>query len=191
MRSLFFIILVVTAVLSGCAETDDTMTEREQIVDELDPARNYEEPADHELNSQIGYVRYTKEQFESNSENQDKAITVDRHEMADMITRIILRNEGFDEVATLVTDQEVLIAYDRTEGSSEEEAADIATRTVMSIMPSYFDIYVSDNETLMYDLQSLHNSKTENRDYDNTINLIINEMQKSSQGDQNKRDHME
>ncbi|MGJ9457496.1 YhcN/YlaJ family sporulation lipoprotein [Oceanobacillus sp. CF4.6] len=179
MKSLIFIALAVTTILTGCNTTDNTMTEQEQIADELDPSRNYEAPAD---DDQIGYVRYTKEQFENDTVNDDKEITIDRNEMADMITRIILKNNGFNEVATLVTDREVLIAYDRNENTAEEEAADIAKKTAMSIMPSYFDIYVSDNETLMQDIQSLHNSSTENRDYDNTINMIIEEMQKSSQG---------
>lgn len=182
MKSLFIVTIIVIAFLTGCNTNDNTMTERDEIVDKLDPSRNYEAPADDNTNSQIGYVRYTKEQFDNDTVNRDKTFSIDRNEMADMITRIILQNNGFNEVATLVTDREVLIAYDRNEETSEEAAADIAKRTALSMMPSYFDIHVTDNETLIHDIQSLHNSTTENRNYDNTINLIINEMKKSSQG---------
>ncbi|WP_087972704.1 YhcN/YlaJ family sporulation lipoprotein [Oceanobacillus rekensis] len=186
MRSLFIAAIIGIVFIAGCNTNDNTMTEREQIVDELDPSRNYEAPAGDNTNSQIGYVRYTKEQFENDTVNRNKTFSIDRNEMADMITRIILQNNGFNEVATLVTDREVLIAYDRNEGTSESSAADIAKRTAMSIMPSYFDIHVSDNETLIHDIQSLHNSSTGNRNYDNTINLIIKEMKKSSQGKDNE-----
>ncbi|WP_249871185.1 YhcN/YlaJ family sporulation lipoprotein [Oceanobacillus saliphilus] len=191
MKSLFFIALAVTLFLSACGQTDNTLTEREQIVNELNPTRNYQNPANQDLDAQIGYVRYTKEQFENDTESNNKEITVDRHAMADMITRIILQNDDFNEVATLVTDQEVLIAYDRTEAINENTAADVAKRTAMSIMPRYFDIYVTDNEALVYDIQSLHNSTTENRNYDNTIDQIIEEMQKSPQGTENTPDMME
>ncbi|WP_010647347.1 YhcN/YlaJ family sporulation lipoprotein [Oceanobacillus massiliensis] len=188
MKFLYTLTLFLTAAifLTGCATTNNTMNKNDQIADELDPARNSPEPTNQDMNSQLGYVRYTKDQFQNDDENNDKAISIDRNEMADMITRIILRSDGFEEVATLVTDQEVLIAYERSEATDEQKAADITKKTAMSIMPSYFDIYVSDNETLMQDIQSLHNSSSENRNYDNTINLIIKEMQKSSQGSQNQ-----
>jgi hypothetical protein len=186
MKSLFIAAIIGVVFIAGCNTNDNTMTERDQIVDELDPSNNYEEPSGDNTNSKIGYVRYTKEQFDNDTVNRNKTFSIDRNEMADMITRIILQNNGFNEVATLVTDQEVLIAYDRNEETSEGAAADIAKRTAMSIMPSYFEIHVSDNETIMHDIQSLHNSTTENRDYDNTINLIIKEMQKSSHGNDNQ-----
>ncbi|GGB36538.1 hypothetical protein GCM10011409_12450 [Lentibacillus populi] len=108
--------------------------------------------------------------------------------MADMITRLILRNEGFDEVATLVTDEEVLIAYQKNDNLDDRTAADIASKTAKSTMPGFFDVYVSDNGTLMNDIQSLHNSSATNKNYDNTIEQIINEMNKSPQGrDDNKQ----
>jgi len=114
-------------------------------------------------------------------------VNTNYEEMADMITRIILQYEGFDEVATLVTDEEVLIVYDRNDEMEDENAADIARKTAVSLMPGFFDIYVSDNEALINDIQSLHNSTTNNQNYDNTIDNIISEMKKSPQGtnDQN------
>jgi len=171
--------IFISIMIAGCAPTENTNSEREEIAEELNPTRNLEEPAD-EFDSELGYVRYTRDQLTNEQGNSE--ISIDRNEMADSITRIILGNNGFEEVATLVTDKEVLIAYKKNENISDDEAADIAKKTVLSIMPSYFNIYVSDNETLMQDIQSLHNSTSQNRDYDNTINSIIDEMKKSSQG---------
>ena len=47
-------------------------------------------------------------------------------------------------------------------------------------MPGFFDIYVSDNKSLIGDIQSLHNSST-NREYDNLIEQLINKMKETPQ----------
>ncbi|WP_339228652.1 YhcN/YlaJ family sporulation lipoprotein [Oceanobacillus sp. FSL K6-2867] len=179
MKAILVIMLMMTSILVGCTTFDNSEGEREEILDELDPTRNTPEPTDDELSSKLGYVRYTKDQLNNETENSEQQLTIDRNEMADMITKIILRNDGFEEVATLVTDKEVLIAYQRNEDLSAEEAANVSKKTAVSIMPGYFNIHVSDNETLMQDIQSLHRSTSENRNYDNTINAIIKEMEKT------------
>lgn len=176
--SLVFAMIVIT----GCGNTENATDEREKISDELDPTKELQAPADQEQNSRLGYVRYTKDQLNNNAEKNHTA-KIDRNEMANMITRIILRNGGFHEVATLVTDKEVLIAYQKDDELDREMAADIAKRSAMSATPRFYDIYVSDNETLINDIHSLHNSSTQNDDYANTIDQIINEMKKSPQGE--------
>lgn len=99
-----------------------------------------------------------------------------------LITRIALRGEGLEQVATLVTDEEVLIAYEKSDDVDEKEAANIARKTAQSVIPQYYEIYVSDNESLINDIQSLHNSSTTDGSYENTIDQIIKEMEKSPQG---------
>jgi len=157
---------------------EGTLQERNRIVDELEPSR--EDAENEELNNQLGYVNYTRDQIENEAE-QNHDVNMNREEMADNITRIILRNEGFDEVATLVTDENVLIVYDKNEELEQEDAADIAKKTAVSLMPGFFDIYVSDNEALIDDIRSLHNSTTDDN-HNNTIDQIISEMKKSPQG---------
>ncbi|MBP2076481.1 YhcN/YlaJ family sporulation lipoprotein [Oceanobacillus polygoni] len=191
MKAILVMMLTITTILVGCTTFDNSTSEREQILDELDPTRNTPEPTDDELSSKLGYVRYTKDQLDNEMENGEQQLTIDRNEMADMITKIILRNDGFEEVATLVTDKEVLIAYQRNEELSAEEAADVSEKTAASIMPSFFNIHVSDNETLMQDIQSLHRSTSENRNYDNTIHAIIKEMEKTSKENRNIKDAVE
>ena len=179
MKAILIIMLTITTMLVGCTTFDNSEGDREQILDELDPTRNAPEPTDDELSSKLGYVRYTKDQLDNELENGEQQLTIDRNEMADMITKIILRNNGFEEVATLVTDKEVLIAYQRNEELSAEEASDLCKKTAASILPGFFNIHVSDNETLMQDIQSMHQSTSENRNYDNTIKAIIKEMEKT------------
>ncbi|WP_174614169.1 YhcN/YlaJ family sporulation lipoprotein [Virgibacillus ihumii] len=179
-RMILLSFIMMCAVLAGCENTENTAEEHDQIVEELDPS-NENTPDNPAQENKLGYVRYTKEQLNNNSE-QNHSVNIDRTKMANMITRIILRNDGFEEVATLVTDQEVLIAYAKNSALNAEEAADIAKKTAVSAVPGYFHVYVSGNETLMDDIQSLHNSSIQDNSYDNTIDSIIREMKKSPQG---------
>ncbi|WP_229683051.1 YhcN/YlaJ family sporulation lipoprotein [Virgibacillus oceani] len=173
----FLSLAFAMVVISGCGNTENATDERDQISDELDPAQELQSPADQEQNNRLGYVRYTKDQLNNDGEKNHTA-QIDRREMANMITRIILRNDGFDEVATLVTDEEVLIAYQKNDELEDKRAADIAKRSAMSATPRFYHVYVSDNVTLMNDIHSLHNSTSQNKNYDNTIEQIINEMEK-------------
>ncbi|MEN2768362.1 YhcN/YlaJ family sporulation lipoprotein [Ornithinibacillus xuwenensis] len=188
MRILLLSIILVGLILTGCAHTDSSSGEREQMLDELDPNRENKNAND--MNDKLGYVNYTKDQINQDNEEHHSA-TINRREMADMIARMILRNEGFERVSTLVTDEEVLIAYEKNEALEEVEAADIASKTAVSVMPGYFDVYVSDNDVLIQDIQSLHNSSANNKDYDNTLDQIITEMKKSPQGIKHKEDIMD
>lgn len=174
------VVFIVLFALAGCANTDNAGDDPNDA-EPLNPTREQQPPGDEELDEKLGYVRYTKDQVDNDRE-RNRNVTIDRNEMANMITRVILRNDGFAEVATLVTDEEVLIAYQKDEGIDENAAADIANKTAMSTMPGFFEIYVSDNEILIEDIESLSNSSTENRNYDNTIDRIIEEMEKSPQG---------
>ncbi|UJL45190.1 YhcN/YlaJ family sporulation lipoprotein [Virgibacillus sp. NKC19-16] len=182
MYSKFFIsvVFIVLFALAGCGDTNNAGDDPNEA-EPLNPTREQQPPVNEELDEKIGYVRYTKDQVDNDRE-RNRNITLDRNEMANTITRVILRNDGFEEVATLVTDEEVLIAYEKDEDIDENNAADIAKKTAMSIMPGFFEVYVSDNEVLIEDIESLSNSTTENRNYDNTIDRIIEEMEKSPQG---------
>ncbi|WP_156288516.1 YhcN/YlaJ family sporulation lipoprotein [Oceanobacillus salinisoli] len=189
MKKIIILILTVSSILfiSACnVDTDNTMEERDQIADELDPNRDEVRTKNQDMNQQLGYVHYSKDEINEDAVNNREA-KIDRPEMADMITRLILVNEGFEEVATLVTDQEVLVAYESEENSEQENTAQIARKTAESVMPSFYEIYVSDNESLIYDIQSLHNS-TSRRNYDQLINQLIKEMQKSPQGHHTSND---
>lgn len=189
----FFLSLLAVIILAGCGGTDNAADderqqaeERDQIVNELDPEQETT-PSNPSGDNKLGYVHYTREQIDNEDEEQHN-INIDRTSLANMITRIILRNDGFDEVATLVTDEETLIAYAKADEQDADKAADIAKKTAVSILPGYFDVYVSDNETLIHDIQSLHNADIQDNEYDNTIDQIIDEMQQSPQGMEDDQD---
>lgn len=187
-KTILLTTMIAIFTLTACATNEQsleqnkiregTMHERNRIVDELDPARDDAE--NEELNKQLGYVNYTRDQVE-NEEELNRELNMDREQMADHITRTILRNDAFEEVATLVTDEEVLIVYTyHDDVITHNEAVDIAQKTAASMMPSFYEIYVSDNEALFHDIRSLHNSTTNNNN-DPIIEQIIQEMEKSGE----------
>ncbi|WP_330948956.1 YhcN/YlaJ family sporulation lipoprotein [Virgibacillus sp. MG-45] len=181
MRTKLISLFIVLIFLVGCTNGNGALNEREKLSKELDPARNQESPADTEFDKRIGYVNYKRDQLEQDREN-NPTLTIDRNKMADMIARVILRNEGFIEIATLVTDKEVLIAYEKNEALSSNDAADMAKRTALSMMPRYFKVYVSEDASLIPFIQSMHHDMNSERDYQHTLKRIINEMKQSPQG---------
>ena len=182
MRPLLYSIGIMVLITMTACGMDNPKTDQDKIAEELDPTRNKETPVDPEWDSRLGYVNYTKDQFK-NEADRNEAIKMDRNNMADTIARIILRNDGFEEIATLVTDEEVLIAYDKNdEILTDEAAAELAKKSAESVTPRFFDVYVSNNPALIPNIQSLHNSTTKRSNYDNTLEQIISEMEKSPQG---------
>lgn len=179
-----FVFLLCILVVAACG-TNQEAEEQEQIRNELDPARNDQTEESFEEENRLGFVHYNQDQLKNDHENYPN-MTMDRHKYADMISRIILRTEGFNEVATLVTDKEVLIAYEKSDELEDATAADIASHTAMAIMPRYYEVYVSQNSSLIADIQSLHNDNTQEGMYRKTITSIIEQMKKSPQGINNE-----
>lgn len=173
--------IICVLILTGC-QMDRPKTDEDKIAEELDPTRNKQEQHDPEWDKRLGYVNYTSDQFEDDSIDNHN-VTFDRNELADTIARIILNQEGIEEIATLVTDKEVLIAYHKDEDLDEKKAASMVKKSAMSILPRFFDVYVTDNTALIPDIRSLHNSTTKDGNLDNTIEHIITEMKKSPQGE--------
>ncbi|MFD1020495.1 YhcN/YlaJ family sporulation lipoprotein [Thalassobacillus hwangdonensis] len=141
---------------------------------------SYNGPDTTENNDQLGYVRYTKDQVdpEGNYETQ-----VDREAMSDMITKMILSYEQFEDAATLVSDDEVLVAYQKPDEMDRDQAADMVKKTAASLVPRYFEIYVSDQASAFDDIQSLNNTSTTDRNYDQVIEEIIKRMRQAPQGE--------
>ncbi|MRH44718.1 hypothetical protein GH741_18890 [Aquibacillus halophilus] len=189
-----------TLVVSGCATGNQGGHDMERTLNGNDGNHNLqgdnardefqadEKDADQEITSRLGYVKYSKDEIDMEAES-NHYVAMDRWEMADTITRMIIRYDGFEEVATLVTDKEVLIAYNKPENMEREKAATIARKTGLSLLPRFYDVYVSDQSVTFRDIQSLQNSLTIDDEYDNTLNSIIEEMKKTPQGEEVYEEH--
>ncbi|WP_409306078.1 YhcN/YlaJ family sporulation lipoprotein [Peribacillus sp. SCS-155] len=128
---------------------------------------------------QFGFVRLT--QTTGNEHMMADSPSLDREQLADIIARLTLQLPNVDDAAALVTDEEVLIVYDN-DAKDRNLIADQVKRTAASVVPSYFHIYVSDNEALMQDIENYANLGTNSRDIDESLDVTISHMLKSPQG---------
>ncbi|ARI76684.1 YhcN/YlaJ family sporulation lipoprotein [Halobacillus mangrovi] len=133
------------------------------------------------LDGQVGYVRFKKDQLDQSKE-RNREIKVNREQVADMVSRMILRYDGFEDVAALVTDNEVLVAYQKPEGYSRKQAADMVQKTAYSLVPSFYHVYVSDDPASFGDIQSVSTSTVYDEQYDEVIDSIVKKIKKSPQG---------
>ncbi|MCP3028261.1 YhcN/YlaJ family sporulation lipoprotein [Halobacillus sp. A5] len=179
-------LIIPFALLTGCNTDKKEGMELENQKDndhsiEGNAMDNYNEPSN---NGQVGYVRFQKDQLDQEAEANHK-IKVNREQIADMITRMILRYKEFEDVATLVADDEILVAYQAPEDKSRDEAADMVKKTAYSLVPSFYHIYVSDNPAAFGDIQSLSNSTVYDENYSEGVERIVEKMKESPQGNIN------
>ncbi|WP_152655048.1 YhcN/YlaJ family sporulation lipoprotein [Oceanobacillus sp. CFH 90083] len=172
------ILLSLIMMLAACASDQNNSDP-----DPLDP-QNRKPEMESNTNSpsrdQLGFVRYTQDEFDQNNEPDPKAIHMDRNEIADMITRILLQNPDFKEVATLVTDEEALIAFEASNNISKQTAIENAEKTALSILPGYYTIHASDDNSLIQNIETLHYSvmEDENLDMEPLVQTIVDSMKK-------------
>lgn len=174
-KKIFILLSLLVIITIGCSKEKNLgQNPSNMSTNQFQPTRDKPEQNE-ELEHTLGFVRYTKENVKMMHDTELDAPKIDRNEKADTITKILLQNESFDEVATLVTDTEVLIAYDSLENVDVSELTTIAKKTAESIMPRYYDVYVSHQPQHMDLIHSLHNSYVDSES-EHTIKKIIKEM---------------
>ncbi|MCA0971766.1 YhcN/YlaJ family sporulation lipoprotein [Halobacillus litoralis] len=172
-------ILAVLLIMTGCMEDADKQeTSHHEDALNGNPMDSYNEAP---LEGQVGYVRYNKDQLDQDVE-QNREIQVNREEMSDQISRMILRYKGFEDVATLVTDYEILVAYKKPDNMDRELAADMVQKTAYSMVPAFYRIYTSDKPSAFGDIQSVSTSTVYDDQYREVIDSIINKMKEAPQG---------
>lgn len=133
------------------------------------------------VNNNYGFVRHQKSPVMGDNTANNHYTALNREQLANIISKYCTNIPNVNDVATLVTDQEVLIAY-HTDAKNRNLAADQVKRTAMSVVPRYYHVYVTDNKALMRDVQSLANLDSTSRNARNSVNHLITQMKKSPQG---------
>lgn len=128
-----------------------------------------------------GYVRHQKSPIMNDRTATNHYAGLDREQVANIISKYSANIPNVNDVATLVTDQEVLIAYD-TDSKKRNLTADQVKKTALSVVPRYYHVYVSDNTKLMRDVENLANVDSTSRHARTTVNSVIKQMLKSPQG---------
>ncbi|MBV7506989.1 YhcN/YlaJ family sporulation lipoprotein [Bacillus sp. sid0103] len=133
------------------------------------------------VSNNYGYVRHQKSPLMNDNTANDHYTALDREQAANIISKISTDIPNVNDVATLVTDQEVLIAYN-TDSKDRNLTADQVKKTAMSVVPRYYHVFVTDNKVLMRDVENLANLDSTSRNARNLINGLIKQMKKSPQG---------
>jgi Sporulation lipoprotein YhcN/YlaJ (Spore_YhcN_YlaJ) len=130
--------------------------------------------------SDFGYVRHVKSNL-AEEEDYNKVPGIDHEKVANSISSLIIQLPNIQDVATLVTDEEVLIAY-QTDSKNRNDTADQVKKTAISVVPRYYHVYLSDNPEMIKQIEGYSGLDPNNRDIDQIINKTIKEMLKSPQG---------
>ena len=184
-KKLLFVTICSFAFLSACNNVNEAevyeesgntinVSDRNEIYND-DGIRNEDGKTEN-----FGYVRHQK----SPVPNQSTVYSMpklDREVVADMISKLATQIDDVNDVATLVTDEEVLIVYD-TNSNDRFEKADQVKKTALSVVPRYYHVYVSDNPRLMKEIERFGLLDSTSRNVDQILTTTIQEMKKSPQG---------
>jgi hypothetical protein len=129
----------------------------------------------------FGYVRHQKSPIPGDQKIYSEIPKMDREVVADLISKISTTIPHVNDVATLVTDEEVLIVYD-TDSDDRFETADQVKKTGLSVVPRYYHVYVSDDPNLMEDIERFGRLDATSRNVDQIITTTIKSMLESPQG---------
>ncbi len=129
-----------------------------------------------------GFVRQQKSPLMNDNTANNSYTALDREQVANVISKFSSNIPNVNDVATLVTDQEVLIAYD-TDSKNRNLTADQVKKTAMSVVPRYYHVYVTDDKVLMRDVENLANLDSTSRNARTSVAAVIKHMKKSPQGE--------
>ncbi|WP_235845561.1 YhcN/YlaJ family sporulation lipoprotein [Neobacillus novalis] len=133
------------------------------------------------VSNNYGFVRHQKSPLMNDNKTNNHYAALDREQVANIISKYSTNIPNVNDVATLVTDQEVLIAYD-TDSKDRNMTADQVKKTAMSVVPRFYHVYVTDNKVLMRDVENLANLDSTSRNSRNLVTGLVAQMKKSPQG---------
>ncbi|MCD7036264.1 YhcN/YlaJ family sporulation lipoprotein [Metabacillus sp. GX 13764] len=128
----------------------------------------------------FGYVRHTKAEVTKNGKAAE-IHAINREQLANIISSMAVQLPHVQDAAALVTDEEVMVAY-QTDSKKRSQTADQVKRTALSVVPAYFHIYVADNPEIIKQLQSYSRFDSNTNNINQIMNQTIKEMKRYPQG---------
>ncbi|KIL42639.1 YhcN/YlaJ family sporulation lipoprotein [Jeotgalibacillus soli] len=139
---------------------------------------------DHSDGDIFGYSRHQASPLGNGPEQQvdPESYSIDRQVAANAISRLSTDLPGIEDVATLVTDEEVLVAYrlDPDADIDRNEAADRVKRTAISLLPRWYHVYVTDDPKLQTNIENLSVSSQGMKETEEAIASTIAMMKERS-----------
>ncbi|WP_209125765.1 YhcN/YlaJ family sporulation lipoprotein [Alkalihalobacillus sp. BA299] len=106
--------------------------------------------------AQFGYVRHQKA-LEQREHREPDASYLDRDLLADAISKMAVYLPQVEECGTLVTDKYVLVAYETDGDGNREDVAHQVKVTAQSMVPRYYNVFVTDNPEMMEEIERFGN----------------------------------
>ncbi|MBA4542121.1 YhcN/YlaJ family sporulation lipoprotein [Thermoactinomyces daqus] len=125
---------------------------------------NGEENAHGGGQNEIGYFKYTPENYHQNGRAAGPDVFVDRPLLAKHIAQMVTVLPNVKEATALVTDDHVFLGIKTKNGRMDPKTVKEAKRTAESITPRYFKVHVTENRTLESQINSIGMRMTS--DYD-------------------------
>lgn len=189
-KSLIILGLCTITAMTGCSTKD---TGKNDIYQESGNTINvnkkryelYREGGSHDVrdvSSSYGFVRQQKSPIMGDNTANNLYTALDREQVANIISKHCVTIPNVHDVSTLVTDQEVLVAYE-TDSKNRNLTADQVKKTAMSVVPRYYHVYVTDNKHLRRDVENLAGLHSTSRNARNAVDHVIKLMKESPQGE--------
>ncbi len=129
----------------------------------------------------FGYVRHQKKSMENDLNTNENLPTINRKNVAELVSKIATKLPHINDVATLVSDEAILVAYS-TDATNRKLASDQVKKTAISVVPSYYHVYVSDNPQMFEKIHRFSERYVTDKGIDRILETTIAEMKKSPQG---------
>ncbi|MCC3355769.1 YhcN/YlaJ family sporulation lipoprotein [Bacillus sp. REN16] len=174
--------------LTGCGASDDNHAgvyhESGNTINRIDQNELYNANGVKNNGKEMtnfGYVRHQKNPVPGRANVYSNLPAMDREKVADLISKICTTIPNVNDVGTLVTDEEVLVAY-KTDSKDRNLTADQVKRAALSVVPRFFHVYVSDDPDMMKQIERFGTLDSDSRNVDQIITSTIQQMIKSPQG---------
>jgi hypothetical protein len=113
---------------------------------------------------------------------KDNAPLIDRRKLAELISQNAVLAPEVEDVTTLVTDEEVFVAY-TTNSQNRNAIADQVKKTALTFVPRFFDVYVSDDPHMRPLIDRYQGLDASTEHIEDSIDDVIKEFKKSPQGE--------
>ncbi len=182
--------MCLSFVMTGCGGMNEGSDLEGQQVDLF---RGYQQPERHfvinrnirgnaEQYNRFGFNRNNKETAYAGQSAPGYA-TYDRPLLAESISKMATTNDSVDDCAVLVTDQHVLMTYEKSGDESREEVAEQMKQTALSLVPAYYDIYVSDDPNMAEEIERFQGLSPKEQHYQDSLEQTIERMKTYPQGE--------
>lgn len=151
------------------------MKNRSEGFNVINPDKNY-----HQI-QRFGFVRHQRETALPRGGSNPNIAAYDPELLADAISKLAILVPDVHDVATLVTDKQVLVAY-KTNSDNNFETADQVKRTAMSVVPRFFHVYVSDDPKMLTSIERFGSLSSTTKGVQEVLEHTIEEMLLSPQG---------